>query len=211
MRWPGFLLLPLLLVACTDTQPVAPIEDGPVFNWMNNLDNGNVQITRYLAHFAACWSDDPIRGGLRVCHATLPLSPPEPDCGLQALGDPIDTQEVGDLIEPEWWTSFIHAIQTGETWVTLRDESQVGACFGSKLLAQGWGEVKYVDNSVFGSGLQGNNANAWSFRGRGNLIPVDDGSAIAYKGHAHIRCNLAQVSADNPFGCKVTQSAIKLD
>jgi hypothetical protein len=40
MRWPGFLLLPLLLIACTDTQPVAPIEDGPVLNFMNNPKDG---------------------------------------------------------------------------------------------------------------------------------------------------------------------------
>ena len=33
MRWPGFLLLPLLLVACTDQQPADPdLADGPVFN-----------------------------------------------------------------------------------------------------------------------------------------------------------------------------------
>jgi hypothetical protein len=32
MRKLSFILVPLLLIACTDSQPVAPIEEGPLFN-----------------------------------------------------------------------------------------------------------------------------------------------------------------------------------
>jgi hypothetical protein len=39
MRCLRLALLPLLLVACTEQAPVAPIEDGPAFNFSNGPDN----------------------------------------------------------------------------------------------------------------------------------------------------------------------------
>ncbi|MDH3292501.1 MAG: hypothetical protein OEO20_17115 [Gemmatimonadota bacterium] len=200
MRYLRLALLPLLLIACTDTQPVAPIEDGPVFNWMNNPDNGNFKVYRAEFDWINCWTD--AENGLRVCQGTVPLGGgSEPDCGLQQDEAPASYQDVGTYVGdvPESW---LHAHMQGDAWITVRDENTPGDCFGDALVAEGWGRMSSNDNDVFGTD-DGANANTWRFRGQGKLTAAADGSRVMYNGHWQIVCW--------PTGeCNVTSSVVNL-
>ncbi|MDH3369221.1 MAG: hypothetical protein OEO20_14455 [Gemmatimonadota bacterium] len=181
MRWPGFLLLPLLFVACTDTQPLAPIEDGPSFDWMNNPDNGNVNIFRISHHWRICWTDP--SNMLRVCHTTIPSAAnPQTACDIQGEGDPVSHQDVGLWIDE--MTSFLHAVHQGETFVVIRDMTTDGDCFGKALVAEGWGRLTNTDNDILGS--TDPNTNTWSFRGQGRL-EATDGRQVHYNGVRHMQ------------------------
>ncbi|MDH3292044.1 MAG: hypothetical protein OEO20_15330 [Gemmatimonadota bacterium] len=189
MRWPGFLLFPLLFVACTDTQPVAPIEDGPVFNWMNNPDNGNFNIYRDAFGWRVCWSDEQQAdgtaegNGLRVCHDTYPHPTiPQTTCDIQTEGDPVSHQDVGHWIDE--FSSFLHAVNQGKTWVLIRDINTAGDCFGDALVAEGWGRLSNNDNDIFGS--TDPNMNTWTNRGHG-VLEATDGSRVMYNGHVHFQ------------------------
>ena len=63
MRYLRLALLPLVFAACTEQAPVAPVEDGPAFNFMNGPENpGNVLRFEYYGILSIT---DPVRG-LRV-------------------------------------------------------------------------------------------------------------------------------------------------
>ncbi len=170
------LLLSALVVSCSDQAPVVPLEDGPVFNWMNNPDNGNFRIFRSQQHIIACWTDS--KTGLRGCHATVPLGGgSEPDCGLQHLSDPADWQQV--LVDEDVFRVVANAI--GAVWITVRDLNTPGDCFGAALVAEGWGTMHYTDNDQFGTVV--NNTNAWGFMAAGDLTTTG-GDPAKYNGHA---------------------------
>ncbi|MDH3479493.1 MAG: hypothetical protein OEO20_14445 [Gemmatimonadota bacterium] len=181
MRWPGFLLLPLLFVACTDTQPLAPIEDGPVFNWMNNPDNGNLQINRFMDHFAVSWTDP--RNGLRATHTTYPIED-EPDCGPQELlDDLVDYQDVG-VYEDDILVSWLRSVYDGaDLWLIIRDETQAGDCYGNLLIGQGTTRIHGTDNDVFawyeGSTRMNNNSYGWTAHGE---LTTVGGEVLDYQG-----------------------------
>ena len=173
-------ILPLLLgLAACDRQPVAPIDGGsPAYNWMNNPDNGNIRIARFQEHFAVSWTDP--KNGLRATHTTFPLG----DCGPQVELDPLDVQDVGLFIDTdEFFLSWLHRNTKGRLWVIVRDPSQAGTCFGNKLIAEGWGEMHYTDNDLFGFQEGDKNSNAWGFGGKG-LLTTPDGRQVRYNGHA---------------------------
>lgn len=183
MRYLRFALLPLVFAACTERAPVAPIEDGPAFNWMNNTDVANPRIFRGETDYLACWSD--ATNGLRACHATVPLGGgTEPDCGLQEVGDPIGFQDIGTYNPDDPFSSWIHETVTGPVFITVRDQTQPGECFGNLLVAQGWGNFRYVDNDIFGVGEGDRNANSWGFSGHGALT-TPDGGTVQYDGSIH--------------------------
>ena len=192
MRWriPLVVVLALFVAVSCDQQPVEPAADqvaeAPAFDWMNNPDNGNFKVYRDAFAWINCWSD--AENGLRVCQGNAPLGggTPEPDCGLQQVEAPASYQDVGFYVGdvPESW---LHAHMRGDAWITIRDETTPGTCFGDALVAEGWGRMSSNDNDVFGTG-DGANANTWRFRGRGKLTAVADGSEVMYNGHWQIVC-----------------------
>lgn len=187
MRKLWLALLPLLVVAC-EQGPVAPSARqaavDPSFNWMNNPDVGNLKVYRYEDNLSSCWTDPD--NGLRACHSTLPLGGgSEPDCGLQAPGDPAAWQEV--IVDDEAFRSIANS--AGEVWITVRDTGAPGECFDVALVAEGWGTMRYTDNDAYGVGV--NNANAWRFTANGSLM-TPDAVALQYNGHAQLRFNRSQ-------------------
>jgi len=179
-------LASVLLVACADQTPVEPASSSsattPSFDWTNNPDIANPRIYRDETHWASCWTDPD--NGYRACHSTVPLGGgTEPDCGLQAEGDPIEYQDVGLYDPDDLFSSWIHEIVKGDVFITIRDLNTPGDCFGSALVAEGWGTFMYVDNDIFGVGPEGENANAWRFKGQSNSLTAPDGSTVGYAGH----------------------------
>jgi len=143
MRYLRLALLPLLFAACTEQAPVAPIDDGPAFNFMNNPDIVNPQITRFLDHFAVSWTDP--KNGLRATHTTYPIGA-EPDCGPQELLDPIAYQDVG-IYEDDVVASWLRSIYQGDDlWLIIRDQTQVGDCYGNLLVGQRCSQVAVLGN-----------------------------------------------------------------
>lgn len=182
----ALLIVSLLtgLTAC-DRQPAAPAtEDTPSLNWMNNPDNGNIRIARFQEHFAFSWTDP--RNGLRATHTTFPIpfmDAPETDCGPQEELTPLDVQDVGLIDAIDLFASQIRRNMEGPLWVIIRDVNQAGSCYGNRLIAEGWGEMHYSDNDLFGAGPEDNNANAWGFGGKGTLV-TPQGEQVRYSGHA---------------------------
>lgn len=184
------LVLSLLLVACAD-EPTTPFDGAdPQLNWMNNPDNGNPRITRFEGAFIVCWTDPDT--GLRACHSTVPLGGgTEPDCGPQAMLDPLDRQEVG-LIDPDnFFASWLHVNQSGDAWITVRDLTTPGTCFGRRLVAEGWGRAYYRDNDLFGIAPGDRNANTWAFGAQGRLT-TPTGQVVTYNGHSRFVFTNAQ-------------------
>jgi hypothetical protein len=178
MRYLRLALLPLVFAACTEQAPVAPIEDGPAFDWMNNPDNGNLNIFRFSHGWRVCWTDP--TNGLRVCHGTVPFGPdPQTECDIQGEGDPVSHQDVG-----LWSGDFFHQVHRGETFVVIRDITTSGDCYGNALVAEGWGRLTANDNDIFGS--TDPNTNTWSFRGQGQL-EATDGTKVHYNGVRHLQ------------------------
>jgi len=167
-----------LTLACGD-QPIAPPARGPAVtaNWMNNPDNGNFRIERFEGGVAVCWTDPDT--GLRACHSTTPLGGgTEPDCGPQQDLDPVAHQHLGidDFAE-------IHVNVIGDVFITVRDVTQSGDCFGAQLVAEGMGQFHYTDNDADGTPPWDNNANAWGFMATG-VLTTPGGEAVQYHGVA---------------------------
>ena len=70
----------------------------------------------------------------------------------------------------------------------MRDLTQPGTCFDSKLVAEGWGTVHNNDNDLLGVAPGDRNANAWGFAGRGTLT-TPGGGTVGYSGHIRFRFN----------------------
>lgn len=178
------LVLLLSFVGC-DQQPTAPVgEETPALNWMNNPDNDNIRIQRFQEHFAASWTDP--KNGLRATHTTFPIpfmDAPETDCGPQTELTPLDVQDVGLIDAFDLFASQIRRNMRGPLWVIIRDVTRTGTCYGNKLIAEGLGEMHYIDSDLFGVGPEGENANAWGFAGSGTLTKVGGGT-LSYTGHA---------------------------
>lgn len=186
MRTLRLLLIPLVLVACTDQTPVAPIEDGPVFNWMNNPDNGNFRVVRVQEHFATFWTDP--SNGLRVGHTTFPLA--DPDCSPMGLLEPAAIQSIQDINEDDFLLSRLNELyHADDIFILVRDLNQPGDCFGAKLIATGYGSLRGNDNDLFawypffvtGEENDRNNANSFGYRAQGKLTAID-GTPMRYNG-----------------------------
>jgi len=185
------LSLFMALTSC-GREPVAPVpSDGTAFNWMNNPDGGSVRISRVEEGFIACWSDGAADAatGLRACHSTFPLGgdTPDPDCGPQEKLDPIQIQRVG-IEEADLFTSWLRQNAKGVLWITVRDLNQPGTCFGSRLVAEGWGTFHNNDNDLFGTAPGDKNANAWRLAAQGRLLTPTK-RIVTYNGHLHFVFN----------------------
>lgn len=196
----SILSLLMVLVSC-DRQPVAPLDGGtPDYNWMNNPYNGNLRITRFEDGFIACWSD--ATNGLRACHSTVPLGDgTETDCGPQSVLDPVPFQWVGVIDPIDFFASWLHQNARGTVWITVRDLTQPGVCFGNRLVAEGWGTAQNNDNDLFGVAPGDKNANAWRFAGRGTLT-TPAGAAVGY--HGHIQFVFSNAAGFKELGAQVS-------
>jgi hypothetical protein len=161
-------------------------EAGPLYDWMNNPDNGNVRIVRFEEEFAISWSD--AANGLRATHATVPLG--DLDCGPQDVLDPISNQLTGNIDPDEFFDSWFRMNSQGTVWITVRDLNQPGNCFGALLVAEGWGEISNTDNDIFGLTPGQHNANVWGSMAHGKLT-TPDGESVEYAGHFRARVNFA--------------------
>jgi hypothetical protein len=183
LKWKVMALaLPVaFLVACKE-QPSAPQASLLQTNAMaSKSDSGSLKIYRFQDAFAACWTD--LGNGLRACNATIPLGGgTEPNCGLQADAPPVDWLQV--VINPV--TFRVKANVQGQVWVTIRDLNNPGNCFGSALVAQGWGTVQYEDNDQFGATFSPSvrSVDSWKWGANGNLTAVS-GRTVKYSGHYH--------------------------
>jgi hypothetical protein len=179
MRRLILFLAPLSLGACAP-EPTASVP-GPVFDFLNNPDNGNPRVFRYQDEFAVAWTDP--GSGLRATHWTSRFLE-EPGCG-DFEGGPIAFQEIGLIDADDFFASQIRANVLGDVWIIVRDLNQAGNCFGAKLVAEGWGKAHYTDNDVFGLGPDEPNANAWGYSADG-VLTAPDGSTVRYAGHLRI-------------------------
>jgi hypothetical protein len=169
----------ILLPACADTNATAPLQ-APSFNFMNNPDNGNVNIFRFEDAYVICWTDS--KSSLRACHSTVPLGDgSELDCGPQAELDPVAFQGVVPF-------ETIRQILQGPVWITVRDLDQPGECFDALLVAEGTGTLNGTDNDLFFDESGGQNANAWGWSASGTLT-TPAGTETGYSGHARFVFN----------------------
>ena len=191
MRKLLLLLVPLALIGCQDA-PTGPSVQSPQYDWMNNPDNGNLRVFRVDAHTIVCWTDAGTQ--LRACHATLPLggANPDPDCGLQDVIDPTSRQEIGEFDPSDVPGSWLHVNQKGDVWITVRDLTIPGDCFGNRLVAEGMGTLHYSDNDLFGSAPGDHNANTWGFTAQGRLTRPEGGTVV-YQGRNQFRYNDQQL------------------
>lgn len=193
MRWLMAATLVLFVAGACERQPtepvtsgVAPVDGSPTLDdWSNNPDNGNLRIFRGGTHWAMCWNDSD--SPLRACHATVPLGGgSEPDCGLQGLGEQVEFQEVLIDEQTDDGAPFdrVGFNLKGDVFITVRDQSIGGDCFGSEVVAEGWGQFHYTDNDLFGTtfGEDNNYTNSFGFRANGRLT-TPAGDMVAYNGH----------------------------
>lgn len=183
MRKSLIVVLALLAFAC-DKQPTAPSSSTPVFNYMNNPDNGNFKLVRFQLGYAFCWTDP--SNGLRVCNNTVPMGSTgnrDPDCGLQAAIDGIDHQHliVQDNVDP--YAAEIHLNDMGDVWVTVRDMTQPGTCFNTRLVAEGLASFHLVDNDMMGTVAGERNTNTWGYNVEG-MLTTPEGQLVHYLGQA---------------------------
>lgn len=184
MHWRIPLLLSLIgivAVSC-DQKLVEPgadqaVAEAPSFDWMNNPDNGNVKIYRSYEDFTLCISFDNLPN-IRACHSNLPLGGEEPDCGLQQAEAPNSYQDVSSFKEDEFFDNDFHMVRKGDVWVTVRDQSQAGDCFGDALVAEGWAKYVGTDNDIFGAG-DDKHTNSWSNSFTGKLM-TPGGEEVSY-------------------------------
>jgi hypothetical protein len=174
-----------ILPAC-DQQPAAPgIQAAPALA-RAAVDPNKNQVIRYQDHFAQSWTD--ANSSLRATHTTFPIpigDPPEaePDCGPQAELGMINFQQVGVENPVDFFASEFHINASGPVWVIVRDLSQPGDCYGVKLIAQGPGQIRYLDNDAFGALPGQTKANSWGFIASGTLTRPD-GTQVSYQGTA---------------------------
>jgi hypothetical protein len=185
MRWriPIVAVFALFVVTSCEQQPVDPIDEhavaeAPSFDWMNNPDNGNEKVYRSYEDFIICIGFDNAPD-LRACHSNIPLGDgTETDCGLQQAEAPTSYQDVGTLNEDNFFDNDFRKIQKGDVWVTIRDLSQPGDCFGDALVAEGWAKFVGTDNDIFGSG-DDPHTNSWSNKFEGKLM-TPGGDEVSY-------------------------------
>lgn len=176
------LVLLFSLLAC-DQQAVAPVIDGPDFV-QAQLDVNKNQVIRFQDHLAISWTD--ANSTLRATHTTFPIpfgTNPETDCGPQSDLAMIDHKQVGVVDPVDFFASELHLKASGPVWVIVRDLSQPGECYGVKLIAEGPGEIRYVDSDAFGMAPGEYGANAWGYIASGTLT-TPDGQTLDYRGIA---------------------------
>ncbi len=181
-----FVLL-LSLVACGEN-PSAPRADAAPSFGSSSLDKNIV--FRFQDHIAAAWGDK--NSSLRAVHTTFPIvfDELETDCGPQADLPTINYKQVGVVNPVDFFLSELHQKATGTVWIFIRDLSQPGDCYGAKLIAQGLGELRYIDNDAFGVAPGEFAKNEWGFKASGTLT-TPDGRSLSYQGTARYTVKVA--------------------
>jgi hypothetical protein len=173
------------LLAC-DQQMVAPVADpGPNLARAEKVDANKNQVIRFQDHFAQSWTD--ANSSLRATHTTFPIpfmDEAETDCGPQQDLAKFDFKQVGVEDPVDFFASEFHINASGPVWVIVRDLSQPGDCYGVKLIAEGPGDLRYLDNDAFGVAPGETAKNEWGFNASGTLT-TPDARVLAYKGFAH--------------------------
>ena len=176
MRYLRLALLPLVFAACTEQAPVAPIEDGPAFNFMNNdgwLANG--KIFRHGHEYQ--WLGWDVERQLIGHFGTV--DPSESFCGLGQDLEPIDAQHVYN--NPDLADEIEHLLTQGDLYVELYDWTGLWDPFdcagwaAADFLAFGEMHTVATDNDVYAY-LGGHpNNNAFGLSGSGRLELVGGG------------------------------------
>jgi hypothetical protein len=182
MRYSAIPLVLLLPLAACEQQPVAPAVDAVPAFATAKLDKNTV--LRFQDHFATSWTGE--GSTLRATHTTFPIpfgTQPETDCGPQNDLAMIDYKQVGVVDPEDFFASELHMKASGPVWIIVRDLSQPGDCYGVTLVAEGPGEIRYVDNDAFGVAPGEYGANAWGFIASGTLT-TPDGRTLSYRGIA---------------------------
>jgi hypothetical protein len=170
MRYLRLALLPLVFAACTEQAPVAPIEDGPAFNFMNNdgwLSNGKIFRHGHEYEWLGWDVDRQLIGHFGTVAAV------ESFCGLGEDLEPIATQHIYN--NPDVADEIQHLIQQGDVWVKLYDWTGLWDPFvcdnwaNADFLASGEMRIVTTDNDVlayYGGHTQNN---AFGLNGSGRL------------------------------------------
>jgi hypothetical protein len=185
MRNPGIPVALLVSLLACDRQALAPVIDGGPEFARAKVDPNKNQVIRFQDHFATSWTD--ANSSLRATHTTFPIpfgEEPEPDCGPQADLAKIDFKQVGVVDPVDFFASELHVKASGPVWVIVRDLSQPGDCYGVKLIAEGPGTIRYLDNDWFGQNPEEPQANSWGFSASGTLT-TPDGRTLTYQGFSH--------------------------
>jgi hypothetical protein len=182
MRNSGLTLVLLLSLLACEQQTTSPMADlAPSFA---AADVDKNLVLRYQDHLAASWTDP--SNGLRATHTTFPIPDgdvAETDCGPQADLAMIDFQQVGAIDPIDFFQSDLHLSANGPVWVIVRDVNQIGDCYGAKLVAEGPGEIRYLDNDALGATPGQPSVNSWGFNARGTLT-TPDGHHLEYQGNS---------------------------
>ena len=184
MRNSGIASVLLLSLLACDQQSVGPTSEARAE--LSAADANRVQILRFEDHFAISWTG--ASSGLRATHTTFPIpfgedAEPEPDCGPQADLAMIDGRDIGVVNPADFFLSDLHRKMSGPVWIIVRDLNQPGDCYGVKLIAEGMGEIRYIDNDAFGVNPDQKSANSWGFEASGTLT-TPDGRQVSYRGTA---------------------------
>jgi hypothetical protein len=182
-RVPALLLLLTTLTAACAEQSTAPRPAAPALNadFINNPDVGNGVVFRSGSEFAICWTD--FSNGLRVCQRTQQF--PVGSCGAFDPIGPVSEQEV--VARPDqndFFSSEVVVNEMGKMWITVRDLTQAGDCYGARRVAEGWGSFHYTDNDEFSPFNPGDKStDTFGYMGQGAL-KASDGRTVNYSGHA---------------------------
>lgn len=185
MRDSGIPVALLMSLLACDQQTLTPVADsGPDFARSQKVDANKNQVIQFQDHLAQSWTD--ANSSLRATHTTFPIpfgDPPqaELDCGPQEDLAMIDFKQVGVVDPVDFFASELHINGGGPVWVIVRDLSQPGDCYGVTLIAEGPGEIRYLDNDAFGLLPGETGANSWGFIATGTLTSPD-GRTLAYNG-----------------------------
>jgi hypothetical protein len=190
MQYSTTALLLLLTMNACDQEPATPsTEVLPAFATAGIDQN---MVLRYQDHFANSWTD--ANNGLRATHTTFAIpfgDPPrmEKDCGPQADLATINFRQVGVVNPLDFFASELHLNANGPVWIIVRDLNQAGDCYGVKLIAEGPGEIRYLDNDAFGVSPDQTSANSWGFIASGTLT-TPAGRKLTYEGEARYVVNV---------------------
>ncbi len=172
MRALRLLFIPLVLVACTDTQ--APIDQQPLFNFSNGPDQSGI-VSRASGAYAASWSD--AATGWRVVFGADML---EFCAGIISF----DELQWADKVLPT--DDRIVSLNAYEARTSVWPFTAFDCTLFTTVdpLATGYSDFKWVDNDLTFS--EHPNVNSWGFKANGTLAWTMDGSPAQFNFHRKI-------------------------
>jgi hypothetical protein len=184
------LALGAVLVACSE-RATSPQPQTPAIaaDFMNNPDNGNPRISRSNWDIAVGWGDP--TNGLRAAHWTYQVAE---GCGDTPDGGFLDGQAVVTFDQISSFATRAIANAKGRVWIRVRDLNTPGDCFGTRLVATGWGTLHYHDNNLLAEDPNNQiHENAYGFTAEGTLT-TPEGGRVKYSGHSNCQWKPADVN-----------------